>query len=134
MKLTWFVPLAPAESISFPIVTPCRRFIFPMANVRLNGLESLEQRLKNPALFRAWGQYLERRMVTAFRTETSPAGQKWVDLQSKTRLSKRIRKRPKSRYQYGLSLLSVTYSRLRLLTVRSGLLASSGSLRKNPLR
>ena len=28
----------------------------------------------------------------------------------------------------------VTYSRLRLLAVRSGLLASSGSLRKNPPR
>ncbi len=26
-----------------------------MANVRLDGLESLEQRLKKPALFKAWG-------------------------------------------------------------------------------
>uniref|UniRef100_UPI003F7257EF phage virion morphogenesis protein n=1 Tax=Gloeomargarita lithophora TaxID=1188228 RepID=UPI003F7257EF len=69
-----------------------------MANVRLDGLESLAQRLKKPALFKAWGQHLERRMVTAFRTETSPAGQKWPDLQAKTRLSKRNRKRPKSRY------------------------------------
>ncbi|APB34896.1 hypothetical protein GlitD10_2558, partial [Gloeomargarita lithophora Alchichica-D10] len=69
-----------------------------MANVRLDGLESLAQRLKKPALFKAWGQHLERRMVTAFRTETSPAGQKWPDLQAKTRLSKRNRKRPKSRH------------------------------------
>ncbi|WP_157776153.1 hypothetical protein [Gloeomargarita lithophora] len=45
-----------------------------MANVRLDGLESLAQRLKKPALFKAWGQHLERRMVTAFRTETSPVG------------------------------------------------------------
>ncbi len=69
-----------------------------MANVRLDGLESLEQRLRKPALFRAWVQYLERRMVTAFRTETSPTGRKWADLQPKTKLAKRTRKRPKSRY------------------------------------
>ncbi len=31
-----------------------------MANVRLDGLQSLERRLNDPRLFKSWGQYLER--------------------------------------------------------------------------
>lgn len=70
-----------------------------MANVRLDGLQSLERRLHDPRLFKSWGQYLERRIVTAFRTETSPAGEKWADLKDATKKSKRSKnRRPRSRF------------------------------------
>jgi len=51
----------------------------------------------DPALFKTWGNYLERRTVQAFKQETSPAGQPWTPLRPKTIERKLKRKTPKSR-------------------------------------
>jgi phage virion morphogenesis protein len=70
-----------------------------MANITLKDLQKLERRLQSPRLFKAWGQYLERRIVKSFRSETSPAGQKWAPLKPATRKRKGSKtRRPQSRY------------------------------------
>ena len=51
----------------------------------------------DPALFAAWGNYLERRTVRAFKQESSPDGQAWTPLRPKTIERKLRRKSPKSR-------------------------------------
>lgn len=69
-----------------------------MARVNLRQLNELKKRVIRPqSLFRAWGNYLERETVLAFRQETSPVrGEIWEPLKPQTIKRKQRRRNPRS--------------------------------------
>ena len=63
-----------------------------MANYRINLPD-----LNNPSLFAAWGNYLERETIQAFKKERAPFGNNWASLKPSTIKRKAERKFPRSR-------------------------------------
>ncbi|MDX2273611.1 MAG: phage virion morphogenesis protein [Cyanobacteriota bacterium] len=64
-----------------------------------NFFDRIDNTLRNPQpLYKAWANHLESRVVTAFKQETSPAGQAWpelkpVTIRRKSRNSRSINKK-----------------------------------------